>query len=264
MWLRDFLVDDVPDARILSYGYDSFAASSRYLVRQILFSEAENLLLELCHLREKSNTKGRPIIFLAHSLGGILLKSALIRSKSAIKKLDIYTSTTSIVFFGTPHRGSGTGDTALPWAKLIERNFISMLPQSSMLVRTFHKDSEWLEMRLEQFKSISNGFHIRVFYETIPTDRVMVRVSDVNNWTRMLTLNTQVVPKDAALMSDPSFGNEEKSAELLSNHLDIIKFASSDDPNYVTVLNCLRKICAPSVLQSKKSWNGNASPELCK
>jgi hypothetical protein len=49
----------------------------------------------------------RPILFVVHSLGGIVLKELLWRSSTCRRAQahlkDVYDSTTGIIFFGTPH-----------------------------------------------------------------------------------------------------------------------------------------------------------------
>ena len=52
----------------------------------------------------------RPLVFIAHSLGGIVVKEALRRSRGCemyqSQLRSIYESTSSIMFFGTPHGGA--------------------------------------------------------------------------------------------------------------------------------------------------------------
>jgi alpha-beta hydrolase superfamily lysophospholipase len=78
MWLRDFLPDDLRDgaaschARVMTFGYDvnvySKAASQRS------FTFAEDLLSALYDHRQERSGSRRPIIFIGHSLGGIVIK----------------------------------------------------------------------------------------------------------------------------------------------------------------------------------------------
>ncbi|KAF8510206.1 hypothetical protein BU17DRAFT_55621 [Hysterangium stoloniferum] len=74
LWLRDFLPQDVPSARILTYGYDAYTQSAAALSTQTLDGHAESFLARLASFRRISDTTKRPIIFIAHSLGGIILK----------------------------------------------------------------------------------------------------------------------------------------------------------------------------------------------
>lgn len=106
-WPEDLLKEDLPKARIMTFGYDTNVQQSYRSVNQgNIFSHARNLLYELEAKRRKA--PDRHLIFLAHSLGGILVKEALRRSEhdpdEDIQR--IYRSTAGIFFFGTPHRGS--------------------------------------------------------------------------------------------------------------------------------------------------------------
>lgn len=70
LWLRDKLPEVAPNARVFLYVYNSnvvFGASKERLVHQ-----ADDLL-ETLHLKRTEHPR-RPIIFVGHSLGGILIK----------------------------------------------------------------------------------------------------------------------------------------------------------------------------------------------
>lgn len=106
-WPRDLLKDDFSTTRIMTFGYDTVVTRGYQAVNQgNLFSHARNLLYGLEEKRRKATD--RPLVFIAHSLGGILVKEVLRRSEgdhdAKIKK--IFASTIGIFFFGTPHRGS--------------------------------------------------------------------------------------------------------------------------------------------------------------
>ncbi|PVF91600.1 hypothetical protein CPB86DRAFT_685132, partial [Serendipita vermifera] len=72
MWLKDLLPLDIPNARILTYGYDSDTRRFTHTSTQSIFQHAETFVADLTQVR--SGNPERPIIFLAHSLGGIVLK----------------------------------------------------------------------------------------------------------------------------------------------------------------------------------------------
>jgi hypothetical protein len=106
-WPRDLLKDDFPKARIITFGYNTNITRGYHPAHQgNIFSHARDLLYELEAKRRKA--VDRDLVFIAHSLGGILVKEVLRRSESDpdAKISRIFTSTTGVFFFGTPHRGS--------------------------------------------------------------------------------------------------------------------------------------------------------------
>ncbi|KUJ06335.1 TPR-like protein [Mollisia scopiformis] len=72
-----------PNARILSWSYDTRAYSSGYRVEDALESHTNCLLEELATVRSEADIGKRPIVFIAHSLGGMLVKKALLKSCEA-------------------------------------------------------------------------------------------------------------------------------------------------------------------------------------
>lgn len=76
MWLRDFLPNDLPRARILLYGYYSKLADSQS--RNILADLSNTFVVKLHTMRSLSRSEDRPIILIGHSLGCLIIKDALI------------------------------------------------------------------------------------------------------------------------------------------------------------------------------------------
>lgn len=72
MWLRDLLPQHLPNIRIMTYGYN--AKFRNFTGHQDLRSIAAKLLTELVDLRKTENELCRPIVFVCHSLGGIIAK----------------------------------------------------------------------------------------------------------------------------------------------------------------------------------------------
>jgi pimeloyl-ACP methyl ester carboxylesterase len=72
LWLRDFLHDDLPTARVLSFGYNSNTVFTSAVTD--IDDEAAALLDGVLGERQSSFEKNRPIIFVSHSLGGIIVK----------------------------------------------------------------------------------------------------------------------------------------------------------------------------------------------
>ena len=115
-WPADLIPQDFPELRVLTYGYDSkvtgYYASSKS--KNGIFDHGNSLLNALN--RKRTNLSNRPIIFIAHSLGGLVVKQALIEARKRISSShvhDIYTSACAVIFFGTPHRGSDSASWGL-------------------------------------------------------------------------------------------------------------------------------------------------------
>ena len=71
-WPRDFLPNECGVARIWTYGYDSRVAKGygASVNKNSIFEHANDLLFAL----ERTRNHGQPIIWVAHSLGGIIVK----------------------------------------------------------------------------------------------------------------------------------------------------------------------------------------------
>lgn len=70
MWLRDILPTDLPHARIMTYGYDTKLTGSKCNAR--ISDYAREFLATIIDARRED--PHRPIIFIGHSLGGLLIK----------------------------------------------------------------------------------------------------------------------------------------------------------------------------------------------
>ncbi len=108
-WPAELLPLDQNDVRILTYGYDSrvtkwfSGASNQMSIEQHAASFLNSLVAE------RNTCQGRPIVCVVHSLGGLVLKESVRKSRAEEHHLhlrDLYDSIRGIIFFGTPHRGS--------------------------------------------------------------------------------------------------------------------------------------------------------------
>lgn len=168
-WLKDFLPTDLPGARIFTYGYPAQLLFSTS--HATIYDYAQQLLYGLNSVR--SGQERRPIIFIAHSLGGIVCKKALIMAKEDPQFNKVLDSTVGIFFFGTPHRGArGTADMGIILTNLLDTALkVSMVrffkgKSRTDLLRKLKANSEELREITASFSFICERLQIITIYET--------------------------------------------------------------------------------------------------
>jgi Putative serine esterase (DUF676) len=109
-WPRDLLPTRLPQARIWTWGYDVDINNLLSATSQLsVFRHADALLSDLADLNNSLTPKPVRFVFVAHSLGGLVVKDALNKSRSSRTYVNqIYNTTGGVCFLGTPHRGSAT------------------------------------------------------------------------------------------------------------------------------------------------------------
>ncbi|KAI0116255.1 hypothetical protein GGR51DRAFT_500803 [Nemania sp. FL0031] len=209
LWLSDFLPKRIPRARICLFGYNSNIAfgSSAAGVRE----QGENILNHLEQIR--ADDPHRPLIFICHSLGGLIIKRALVHAKADSTYKHIWESTFGLVFFGTPHQGgnnAGFGDVVAGITRCVSKSpgntFMDALKGNSLFLSTITDD----------FRQLLEDFQVISFYETRPLGRFGI-----------------VVDPKSALLGLP--GTRERQIPVDADHSGICKFANIEDPRYILV-----------------------------
>lgn len=152
----------------MTYGYSSVVHSSQYLTQQTLFSDSKDLLEAVWNKRQ-TGASDRPLIFICHSLGGIVVKSALIHSSTATVESSshlrsIELSTAGVLFFGTPQ----SGDASHSWGRLV-KNIVAKSPgkPERPLLDTIEEQCRFLELQMERFKSVERTVKTYAFCEGV-------------------------------------------------------------------------------------------------
>jgi hypothetical protein len=207
LWLRDLLPYRFPNARILTFGYEANPLNLSDVSHLTLNDHGISLIVELLRFRRNSEVsqpiphwqqdhqtsifldgqmERRPIIFLAHSLGGIVVKhvcelcrssisantcsKALVTCDSARRGHNeeyrsIKVSTYGIVFFGTPHACATSGE----FQKILNNIGRIFISGNSTVLQLLRRDSEYLRYLTELYSPISSHFRTIVFYEEFNT-----------------------------------------------------------------------------------------------
>lgn len=179
LWLRDFLPNDIPGARILTFSYPSHLLFSKS--KASTNDYAQVLLFALN--RHRVGKEQRPLIFIAHSLGGIVCKQALIMAKEDPQFTSLLQSTIGVLFFGTPHRGArGTPDLGIFVGDMLQVVFnisgsrLFMGKSRTDLLEKLKANSEDLRRLTASFSFLCQDFQVVTIYETaeqIPLGRLV-------------------------------------------------------------------------------------------
>ncbi|KAI9779171.1 MAG: hypothetical protein M1839_007706 [Geoglossum umbratile] len=103
-WLETLLPTRIPEARVMTFGYDSGKIPGGLISKAGVRAKALELLEALWGRRDFEHEGDRPIVFLGCDLGGSIIKQALLIANSESQYRPIAAHARCLVFFGTPHR----------------------------------------------------------------------------------------------------------------------------------------------------------------
>ncbi|KAG5662198.1 hypothetical protein KAF25_004437 [Fusarium avenaceum] len=224
-WPKTMLPLEIGTARVLTYSYDATVVGKADVPSQNRISNhAANLVTALASLRQSDNANQRPIIFVCHSLGGLVCQDALVtaRQRSEQHLQDIFNFTRGIIFLGTPHHGSSLAK----FGELVSRSVGLLKETNSDIVQVLTRDSEVLARIQDSFQALlmtrskdeSSMIEITCFYEELPTKRYGM-----------------IVPKHSAIL--PGY----ISIGIHKNHAEMTKFAHSDEPGFKAICGELKR-----------------------
>ena len=162
-WPETLLPSIIPSARIFTWGYDAdvngwLSSASQNNIHQ----HASNLLVDLSDLRFHANNCSVPLIFVVHSLGGIIVKDALSQSAAneGTRWKYIAPATFGIIFLGTPHRGSKSASLGKIMYQITK---IATRSPNVQLLKGLERNSEILERIGNSFIQTVDRHKIRLY-----------------------------------------------------------------------------------------------------
>lgn len=218
-WPETLLPPKLSKARILTYGYDAYIVRKSVASANRLIDHSKNLLTDLTADRACCNASSRPLIFVAHSLGGLVCKEAILLSRNNPEPhlRSIFDCIKGIIFMGTPHKGSWMAD----WAKI---------PASAIgLVKSTNKSL--LEI-LETNDQFLESIQVR-FWEMIREQREDGRPLEVTCFfeeLRLPVVGKFVVSKESATLEGYT------SITIHADHGDMVRFASAEENGFKRLL----------------------------
>ncbi|KAL4917357.1 hypothetical protein BDW62DRAFT_85983 [Aspergillus aurantiobrunneus] len=215
------LEPDLCLARILSFGYNAKFQKKGNTSTAVL-DFAKTLLFDLKYAIDQQsanlNIGAVPLLFVVHSMGGLIVKEAYMQGQNDPDYEHIVKSISAILFLATPHRGSNLADIL---NRVLEASWLS---NSKLYISELSTDHFTLQKLNEQFRHIAPRLDIVSFYETQPTSIKGARV--------------MILEKDSSILGYPG----EISNPLDADHHGVCKYEDRRDPNYITVRNALKSI----------------------
>ena len=252
-WPGDLLPPIVEEekARILVYGYDADVTSfTDGVSKDKIHNHAESLVAELCANRRMQKAIERPIVFVAHSLGGLVVKRALIYS-SGIRNTktehlrSIFISTYGILFLGTPHKGSNVAEwgSRLEWicGAILPKKMIDTQPQ---LVNALKSNSETLQNIDRDFIQLISRFHAFFFHEGKPTD--------------LKGTLRYIVNEESA---SPNIQDVERAC-IQKDHSHMCKFESANAPGFHLVAEGIQRYARQALEIIVSRWISDKAQQL--
>ena len=233
-------------ARILVYGYDADVTSfTDGVSTDKIHNHAEHLVACLCANRRIQKATERPIIFVAHSLGGLVVKRALIysseiRGNKTEHLRSVFISTYGILFLGTPHKGSDLAE----WGSRLERICDAVLPSKLVdtqpqLINALKTHSETLQNIDRQFIQLTSRFHIYFFHEGKPTN--------------LKGALRYIVNEESA---SPDIQDVER-ASIQQDHSHMCKFETNNAPGFHLVTEAIQRYASQAIEKILSRWNAD-------
>ncbi|XXG96054.1 hypothetical protein Hte_002331 [Hypoxylon texense] len=180
----------------------------------------------LCALEDcRRLDPSRPLLFIAHSLGGLVVKETLRQSQSYEQdqpsRALIYSNTVGAIFFGTPHAGADPLNAVHHC--LIGLIKLLTFKVNDEIVKTLKPNAERLVLLNEEFLKMTRARNWRIhsFQEELP----------------QLGLGKKVVEDFSSRINDRQ---HERTTHIQANHVDMCRFDGLGDPEFRKVQAALR------------------------
>jgi len=189
----------------------------------------------------------RPIIFVVHSMGGLVVAEGLNRSKDSCEAHleNIYQQTFAIAFLGTPHRGSGLAF----WADLGTKFLRPVKRINQALLQVLRERSETLDDIQQRFNSMIRKRQDNSYRES----QKLPYPIQIYCFYEELALKGvgKVVEEDSARLDTWPYNS------IHANHMGMSRFPDAQDPGFMRVIGMLwgwvddlKKLRASAVIEN--------------
>ena len=211
MWLP--ADPDFKHVRIHSFGYYSDWGESKGSDFNV-HDFGQNLIEDLHNSPIVGRSHEVPIVLIGHSMGGLVIKKAVILSRENPIYKSIGDRFHSLYFLATPHRGSDL-------AKALNNILRMVFKNTKAYVTNLERSSEAQQVISDSFRHYYSGIHLHSFLESIPMN--------------LGYGSALVVDRSSATLGYA----EERVQVLNADHRCICKFETPLDSNFQTIRNRL-------------------------
>lgn len=186
-------------------------------------------------LKLEREVEGDPIIFVAHSLGGILVKEGLHWSKSHIspRYRQLHQRTKDVIFLGVPHCGSEMANMGEILARLAN---VALRDTNKPLLSSLEVENELLDRINSEFGKMVQleDFGVYSFQES-------------SGLSGLKGFSGKVVSDFSSKLDHPL----EIVETIRGNHMEITRFSDANDEGYKTVSRVIAR-CVTDIEQHEE------------
>lgn len=215
-WPGEWLPADFPGVRLFSLKYKSNL--TQWSGATLPLQEVSSMILEKL---VAAGIGSRPVVFVTHSMGGLVVKQMLYQAK-ADNKDDFVNNTIGVAFYSCPHFGSKLAD--MPWR-------MGLVLRPAPTIGELRSGSP----RLVELNDFIRHLHKKGILEVLSFGETKVTpiVEGYGGWA----FRMEVVPIESAY---PGFG--ELVVLDSTDHVNSCKPLSRSDPSYTEILEFLKKL----------------------
>ncbi|TGJ85994.1 hypothetical protein E0Z10_g2737 [Xylaria hypoxylon] len=247
MWIRDALPKHIHGIRAVIYGYETRLTGNQSIER---IKDLASKLIALLTAYKWASRSSKPVIFLGHSLGGLVLRDAL--RQLADSSSEEYRALLNIIrgalFFGVPKLG-------------IEQASLRAIVQGNpneTLIEDIGRGSNYLRRLNESFShNLANEYFKQFWaYETLESPTTVRNPDDHINRNGSLAI---LVSRESATLRLIE-SNSSVTFPIKATHSDMVKFTRKS-PDYHIVVSKISSIVNKG-LHHRESYANHQAAEL--
>ncbi|KAK3400432.1 hypothetical protein B0T20DRAFT_145473 [Sordaria brevicollis] len=234
-WPKDLLPTTLPCARVMTFGYDTKIRhfSQGQISKNTVQDHAQELLEQLRDKRPSDAKASRPLVFIAHSLGGLVVREALTLAShhqqdqnSTDRYDDIFRSTAAVMFFGTPHRGADP------------RSSLHRILSASAMWLGVDVNAHIVDALMPNVNNLKKQLSLDDF-KTLAAQRSWAVYTFQEEYGVSGLFSRKVVEDHSSRLGPPV---NETPRRISDNHMDMCRFYGLSDSEYEKVAGCLQEI----------------------